>query len=121
MTSLNNLQNIIKLSTVANLAGVWSYTLSTVSYQVDTYQLKARATLPGYTASSFSGISYLGVGTKAVPKGLSADLNGDGKVNLIDFSILLFHWGKLYAPADLNRDGTVDLPDFSILLFQWTG
>ena len=52
---------------------------------------------------------------------MSADLNRDGKVNLIDFSIMLFHWGNPDPVADINEDGTVDLTDFSILLFNWTG
>ena len=56
-----------------------------------------------------------------MPKFKIGDLNGDGKVNLVDFSIMLAHWGTNYAPADLNGDGTVDLPDLSILLFNWTG
>ena len=49
------------------------------------------------------------------------DLNGDGKVNLIDFSILLFYWGSDNACADQNSNGKVDLVDFSILLYNWTG
>ena len=52
---------------------------------------------------------------------VSADINGDGKVNLVDFSILLFHWGTSDDIADLNEDGKVSLTDFSILLFNWTG
>jgi cysteine-rich repeat protein len=61
------------------------------------------------------------VGTKNVGKGFIADLNSDGKVNLADFSILLFYWGTSTPLADLNSDGKVDLRDFSILLFNWTG
>ena len=47
----------------------------------------------------------------------SADLNGDGKVNLSDLSILLSNYGKPGgAKGDLNGDGTVNLSDLSILL-----
>ncbi|HVM76701.1 MAG TPA: Ig-like domain-containing protein [Candidatus Paceibacterota bacterium] len=119
--SQENLQDPIKLTTSADATGAWSYSLSTADYPIDTYELKARATLPGYTASNYSGITYLGVGTAPKPKNRNGDLNGDGKVNLVDFSIMLFHWGQNYAPADLNGDGTVGLVDFSILLFNWTG
>jgi len=48
------------------------------------------------------------------------DLNQDGKVNLYDFSIMLFWWGQNYPNADLNCDGDVSLSDFSILLSRWT-
>ncbi|MDP3999193.1 MAG: dockerin type I domain-containing protein [bacterium] len=52
-----------------------------------------------------------------------ADFNKDGKVNSIDFSILLFFW-KTAPPfangcVDVNKDAQVNSVDFSILLFQW--
>jgi hypothetical protein len=54
-----------------------------------------------------------------------SDLNRDGSVNLIDFSILIFWWqttgGDSNPPADINQNGNVGLEDFSILLFNWTG
>ncbi|MCX6787145.1 MAG: dockerin type I domain-containing protein [Candidatus Kaiserbacteria bacterium] len=51
------------------------------------------------------------------------DINGDGKVNGIDFSILLAFW-KTSPPyknsaVDINKDGRVDSVDFSILLYNW--
>ena len=53
------------------------------------------------------------------------DLNVDGKVNIVDFSILLFHWGEdggdSSPPADINHDGIVNLTDFSVMIFHWTG
>lgn len=53
-----------------------------------------------------------------------ADFNGDGKINMIDFSILLFYFDKPISIAsryDLNSDGIIDIIDISILLFYWTG
>jgi len=52
------------------------------------------------------------------------DLNGDGKVNSVDFSILMYFW-KTKPPfkntcVDLNVDGKVNAVDFSIMLFNWT-
>jgi hypothetical protein len=52
----------------------------------------------------------------------SGDVNGDGKVNLTDLSILLTHWneaGATRATGDLNSDGKVNLTDLSILLTNW--
>jgi hypothetical protein len=51
------------------------------------------------------------------------DLSGDGRVNLIDFSIMAYWYGKPNPPAaeDLNGDGKIDLTDFSIMAFYWTG
>lgn len=52
------------------------------------------------------------------------DINCDGFVNLIDFSIMLFYWNATDPAnprADINSDGTVDIIDFSIMLYYWTG
>src|SRR5690349_7650235 len=50
----------------------------------------------------------------------SADLNGDGKVNLSDLSILLTNYDKTNAAkGDINGDGSVNLTDLSILLSQF--
>jgi hypothetical protein len=52
--------------------------------------------------------------------GLS-DLNGDTRVELTDFSILMYYWGTSHLPGDINCDGTIDLTDFSIMMYHWTG
>ncbi len=71
--------------------------------------------------STFSQSLSFYVGAKSIGKGFIADLNGDGRVNLADFSIMLYYWGTSTPLADLNGDGIVDLADFSILLYYWTG
>ncbi len=55
--------------------------------------------------------------------GVCVDYNKDRRVNLIDFSILLFWFGKPAAPStiDCNRDNVIDIKDFSILMYFWTG
>jgi hypothetical protein len=52
------------------------------------------------------------------------DLNKDGKINIVDFSILMYFWNQTNPSnpcADINKDGIVNLTDFSIMLFWWTG
>jgi hypothetical protein len=65
------------------------------------------------------------VGTLSKPKSACAigDLNCDGKVNIVDFSIMAYWYQKPQPPAtvDLNHDGKVTLVDFSILAYHWTG
>ena len=53
----------------------------------------------------------------------AVDFNNDGKVNSVDFSIMLFFW-KAKPPfsnpfVDTNNDGKVNSIDFSILMYQW--
>lgn len=50
------------------------------------------------------------------------DFNDDGVWDIIDLSILLFHYGRsgaAIARYDLNGNGTVDFPDISILFYYW--
>lgn len=51
------------------------------------------------------------------------DFNRDERVNLVDFSILLFWFNRNQPPAnvDCNKDNYIDLKDFSILMYFWTG
>lgn len=51
------------------------------------------------------------------------DYNRDRRVNLIDFSILLYWFGKDRPPSevDCNGDARIDIKDFSILMYFWTG
>lgn len=53
----------------------------------------------------------------------SADLNGDGVVNVSDLLILFRAWGECPVvgdcPADLNGDGEVNASDLMILLSKW--
>jgi hypothetical protein len=111
-------------TTTSNSSGAWSTTISTDGFAKGTYKVRAKAKQEAGVSTNFSNYTYYGVGETANgPR--NADLNRDGKVNLTDFSILLFWWnsdgGASNPPADINGDGRVSLTDFSILLFQWTG
>ncbi len=54
---------------------------------------------------------------------IPGDCNTDKIINLIDFSVLAFWYGKDNPPVcvDTNSDKKIDLIDFSILAFYWTG
>ncbi len=105
-------------------SGAWSVALETSGLQNGTYKARARATQSGGVSTNFSNYTLYGVG-QAADRVSTADLNTDSRVNLTDFSILLFWWntagGDSSPPADINSDGRVTLTDFSILLFNWTG
>ena len=51
-----------------------------------------------------------------------ADVNCDGHVSLVDFSIAAFWYKKANPPAyvDINGDGVVNLVDFSIMAYYWS-
>ncbi len=115
------------LTTTSDAGGQWTLPFNTGTVSADTHTVKARfvsgtgalkVESPYGTALSL----FVGVEGKATS---NSDLNRDGKVNLIDFSILIFWWGtpggNSNPPADINQNGRVGLEDFSILLFNWTG
>lgn len=89
----------------------------------------------GNEISLFSNTAGFIVGTKNVYAStsttayfLKGDLNKDGKVNLVDFSIAAFWYRKVLTdkilPIEkerLNGDKKIDLIDFSIMAYNWTG
>ena len=51
----------------------------------------------------------------------TADINKDGKVDILDFNVLLVNWGTpSNNDADLNGDGKVDIIDFNALIVAWS-
>jgi cysteine-rich repeat protein len=114
-------------TTTANTEGNWSIILDTALLSVAEQTLRARSIsgVPPLTSqSSFSSALQLFVGVDGQVT-TPSDLNRDGKVNLTDFSILIFWWntnaGNSDPSADINANGRVGIEDFSILLFNWTG
>ncbi len=117
--------------TSANASGTWSYNLDTTSLSYGDYDAKARVV----TASSLSLYSdplpfRIGDVTRMRSKASSlngfrkrCDLNDDGRVNLLDFSIMAYWYKRLGFPqkVDLNTDNRVNLTDLSILAYCWTG
>lgn len=104
--------------------GSWSVNVPTSGFTNGTYKARAKSAQTDGISTNFSNYTLYGVGQQAT-RPINADLNRDGKVNLTDFSILLFWWnsngGTSDPSADINSDGRVNLTDFSILLFNWTG
>jgi hypothetical protein len=111
--------------TPADKDGVYLYNFDTTPLEIGQHSTKSKAALDG-AISSFSKTVSFNVGAKTVlakPKFLKGDLNTDGRVNLIDFSIAAYWYKRSNPPAntDLNGDGKVDLIDFSIMAYYWTG
>jgi hypothetical protein len=113
---------VVTATTTANGDGSWALTLPSDGLSKGTYEVKALSQLTDKEQSLLSPVLYIGIGENPNPNFKNrSDLNKDGKVNLIDFSILLYNWRTADAVADINQDGTVSLVDFSIMLANWTG
>jgi len=112
-------------------SGAYLYNFDTSPLDMGQHFTKSKSAMNG-EISSFSKMISFAVGTKNVAKAvqefLKGDLNGDGRVNLVDFSIAAY-WYKRTISAEfavkekerLNGDGKINLVDFSIMAFYWTG
>lgn len=117
-----------KMTATSSRNGAWDMKLPTSDLTPEIYH----QILPFFELSQGSGAARLKSGTglalnifvgnnEISGKSGGPDLNKDGKINLADFSMLLFRWDKADQVADINRDGRVGIADLSILLFNWTG
>ena len=115
--------NIIEKVVASNL-GTWFYNLDTSRLEEGVHSARAKVSTDDGLLSTFSQTKLFGVGVpiSAETAIQTSDLNSDQKINLIDFSIILYNWGTpKNSAADLNNDGKVNLIDFSIMLYWWTG
>jgi len=108
-------------TTTSTKKGDWEIEIDTGILEEGTHTARAKAKTFDGLESSFSQVLAFYVGEEVPEVILGVDLNKDNKVNLIDFSILLYWWEKENPSVDLNQDGLVNLPDFSIMLYYWTG
>lgn len=109
--------------------GIYSFKIETDELDYGKYKVQAKAILADNLSSEFSDPVYFTVSTRTLLADAksgyfkSGDYNGDYKINLIDFSILLYWYERSSFPAsmDLNGDKKVDIVDFSILIYYWAG
>lgn len=97
--------------------GFYKFSFNTAVLGLGQHSAKSRQIIKTGRRSDFSNHRTFSVNTIAPPE---ADFNGDGIVNIQDWSIFLARWKSQNAATrellDLNRDSKVDIKDFSILL-----
>lgn len=115
----------------ADKEGSWIYSIDSKELDFGDYFAKARSVLTNDLSPFSDQIIFL-VGYKNQMRSKTlmlagfrkrCDLNDDGRVNLLDFSIMAFWYKRLTFPqkVDLNTDKKVNLTDLSILAYCWTG
>lgn len=119
------------VKTQADESGAYLYNFDTSPLEFGDHSIRSKAALGNELTPFSKSVSFV-VGMSSIPKGerevLKGDVNEDGRVNLVDFSIMAY-WYKeslsvefVQKEADyLSGDGIVDLVDFSIAAFYWTG
>ncbi len=108
--------------------GTWTDSFLGVDLEVGSHSARARTTSgEGFISDYSETLSFVVTDAEELdPCAMSdpGDINCDGFVDLVDFSILLYYWNQTdpaNARADINSDGTVNITDFSIMLYHWTG
>ncbi|OGY57154.1 MAG: hypothetical protein A2Y84_01335 [Candidatus Colwellbacteria bacterium RBG_13_48_8] len=123
--------NLIEIAT-ANLSGHWEYSINTIGLAHNIYLIKvsSHSYLLNLTSPLSRGVR-LNVGpTLSIPfEGITCsgvDFNFDGRVDVIDFSIMLFYWEANPLEVDppnicVDQDGNslVNIYDFSRLMYGW--
>ncbi len=117
----------------SNKEGVYLLNLDTSFLEEGEHLAKAKAESQGIF-SPWSNVVKFAVSDISIKRDSGVcedrfgDLNCDGRVNLVDFSILAYWYKRPLSPEfsikeknQLNGDGRVDLIDFSILAYYWTG
>ena len=114
--------------TTADKNGVYLYNLDTTPLDVGQHTTQSKSAIKTEISSYGKSVDFTvgkeNVGVTKQTKGvLIGDVNLDGKVDLVDFSIEAYWYEKPNPPKnlDLNGDGIVDLVDFSIMAYYWTG
>jgi hypothetical protein len=111
--------NVLKgTASTANQWGNYNFDLDPTAYSDGAHVLTAKAYDAALNSATSSPINFtVDTNTPPAPT-IAGDINGDGKVDFLDFSSLAGKYGQTgsnLGSADINGDGKVDFLDFSIL------
>lgn len=117
----------IVLTAHSDPIGAYVYSYDTSPLEVGQHTAQAKTSVEAQVSPDSAAVGFA-VGTKTVTKEADekkerSDINGDGKINIVDFSVSAYWYKRPNPPKsiDLNDDGKVDLTDFSIMAYYWTG
>ncbi|MBI1999404.1 MAG: hypothetical protein HYS74_01975 [Parcubacteria group bacterium] len=111
------IENDIRYETYADDEGRYSFLINTARLPFGAYSIRAKQqSKENGVTSDWSPTRSFSVVAVAVPE---ADFNGDGIINITDWSVFLSRWradGAERETVDVNRDGKVDISDFGVFL-----
>jgi hypothetical protein len=96
-----------------------NFTWSTAGFALGHYTISANITLALGETNSWTGPLTYGTVKVTIP----GDINGDGKVNLEDLSIITGNWLRTVPPVPANADilnvGIINLRNLSVVTGHW--
>jgi hypothetical protein len=110
---------VLMKTVTANALGAYNAIFPREFIEKEERVIKSIASFDGRQSPFGLAISFVDTDTSE----LRGDINKDGRINLIDFSVLAYWYKRSNPPKqmDLNGDGVVTLTDLSILTYWWTG
>ena len=119
-------------ATSADTNGVFLYNLDTAFLTKGGHKTRAKSAKDGAISDFGRAVAFTvsdgNIFSEKQKYVVRGDMNSDGVVNLVDFSIAAFWYEKELSDimrarelAQLNGDGVIDLVDLSIMAFYWTG
>ena len=136
------IQNIYDnaVGTIDYSAGTWTEPLPCDTFTVATISFKAldstastpinfHTTFPRETNADFGGESKLRDlfgATVTITETLTGDVNGDGRVNVLEMIRIGMLWGETdpspgWIPEDVYQDGVINVQDMILVGSNWTG
>lgn len=117
--------NDVSKETITSGNGNWNLKIDTSYLKEGRHSTRAMTVYKDGGQSPFSEtLDFTVVEKPSAAACNGADLNGDGKVDIVDFSILLYFWEQRNPEnkcVDINGDGVVNIIDFSIMMYWWNG
>jgi len=119
------------VKTTSDTDGIYFYNFDTTPLEIGPHTSKSKAIVANEISTFGKSVAFK-VGTQSIDKSkrkiLKGDLNYDGHVNLIDYSIGAFWYkrtlSEAFKPVEaeaLNNDQVLNLTDFSIMAYYLTG
>ncbi len=111
---------IVPPATCVVSSGECTFSTTKASYFLASHTVATPTPTPsGGVGTSSSGDGGILATETVAPK---ADMDNNGKVDVLDFNTLMAHWGETGSNniADINSDGEVDIFDFNLLMINWT-
>ena len=106
-------------TTTRNITAPITLVLMNGGIKGQTYQQGQTVTIPPQDALFLLKPALASTSTPT-PTGKPGDLNGNSKVDILDYNILIADFGKTgspgWIPADIDKNGKVDVFDYNILV-----
>jgi hypothetical protein len=121
VAALTEGQNVVVSKVGATLTvGSGTASTSTPTSTIAPTSIQSTAAPTSAPSTNTSGSTSNSSSNSVAPSSLKrGDLNGDGKINILDLSIILTNFLKTVGKSDLNGDGKTNILDLSIVLSSW--